>query len=83
MYSSRSSKLNTVFCLVLYAPYVGALGLDMARKCTREDALRGQEDINLDINHPIPVYPETVAFNVCEIRKGNKTFCFLQDDSSL
>jgi hypothetical protein len=58
---------------VLYAPYVGAaLGLDMARKCTREDALRGQEDINLDINHPIPVYPETVAFYVCEIRKGKK-----------
>lgn len=41
---------------VLYAPYVGALGLDMARKTTRED-LFAQQPVKscLGINHLIDI----------------------------
>lgn len=62
---------------VLYAPYVGALGLDMARKTTRED-LFAQQPVksSLGINHPIPWYPEAAGYNVCLIEDGKSlTVC--------
>ena len=58
MANMHSLAFMSVLDVVLYAPYVGALGLDMARKCTREDALCDE----LEINYPIPQYPETAAY---------------------
>ena len=56
-----------IYFIVLYAPYIGrVLGLDMARKCTREMALSECTDIS----DPVPQYPESVAYYVCEIKKG-------------
>ena len=66
MSNIRSVASSLVFDVVLYAPYVGALGLDMARKCTKEDALCA----DLEINSPVPQYPEARAYYVCEIKKG-------------
>ena len=58
MANMHSFAFMSVFDVVLYAPYVEALGLDMARKCTRDDALCDE----LEINYPIPQHPETAAY---------------------
>ena len=68
MSNIHSLASSLVFDVVLYAPYVGALDLDMARKCTREDALCD----DLGINSPVSQYPEARAYYVCEIKKGIK-----------
>ena len=58
-----------MYCAVKYAPFIGALGLDMARKCSREDTLYEAEP-GTQLNDPVPWYPECTEYYVCEIQKG-------------
>ena len=61
---STIKSYGSICCTVTYAPYIGALGLDMARKCTREKALsRVYHDKS--VNHPTPLYPESLSYYIC------------------
>ena len=55
--------------VVTYAPFIGALGLDMARKCSREKAFSMTQSGG-NLNDPVPWYPECSGYNVCEIKDG-------------
>ena len=62
---------------VLYAPYIGSLGMDIERKCSREMSLvRCNEEGSL--NHPTPWYPESMGFYVCQIKNGESYYFLLR-----
>ena len=52
---------------VMYAPCVGAIGMDLSRKCSRK-ALADSRNVSL--NEPLPLYPELSGYTVCQIKKG-------------
>ena len=57
----------------MYAPEIGSLGLDMARKDTREKLISSRKEQGgaTRLNWPSPWYPETRSYVVCEIIKGS------------
>jgi hypothetical protein len=54
---------------VMYAPVIGTMGLDLARRCSR-DALATRMSVPLNAEQPF--YPELSGYVVCEIKKGGK-----------
>lgn len=60
-----------IFLAVLYAPYIGALGLDMARKMDRVGIWKKEksEPVSL-MDHRAIWYPETASYAVCSIKVG-------------
>ena len=70
--------LHTITCsiisqtLVMYAPLIGGMGLDIARKCSRETLALKK---SAALNSPLPFYPEIIGYGVCEIKKGEDKIC--------
>ena len=67
-----NGELKIIFA-VMYAPWIGHLGLDMVRKAQRRVVWirERKESISL-MNAIMPWYPETTGYKVCTISLGQQ-----------